>query len=296
MILEAKRSADTTWTYLDDAGYDHTLWNQSCSESFPFGQSASPRLKLFAGDGDLNEIEGDEHDRERLADLSDFAGDEIQVRWRFGSGNSGQEEGAWIDTVTVYNAYGADTWPGAAPQGMAGSNAGCDATFDVTADPVSGAADYTWYRSEVSCQDAQQSTSSVSTTAGPSYSDAVVADVEYFYAVEANESGSTTCTTERACIAGGCCTSLPADPSIDAMDKSGGDVVFTLGYPGVFADVYRDAGADRTLWGPPHASQVSDGSSSEAGFQYTDVGGLGAGTIQHYIFSGSRCGVTQPPI
>ena len=73
-------------------------------------------------------------------------------------------------------------------------------------------------------------------------------------------------------------------------------MAFRLGYPGVFADVYRDSGADRTLWGLPHASQVSDGSSSEAGFQYTDVGGLGAGTIQHYIFSGSRCGVTQPPI
>ena len=49
------------------------------------------------------------------------------------------------------------------------------------------------------------------------------------------------------------------------------------------------------MWGAPHESQISDGSGAEVDFQYTDVGGVGAGTIQYYLFTGSRCGQTLPP-
>ena len=148
----------------------------------------------------------------------------------------------------------------------------------------------------MSCLDASLSDTPVSSTAGPSFNDtAVNPDVEYFYAVEATEVG-TTCTTVRTCVAGGCCMSPPEDPTITSVSKSATDVLFTLGYGGVFADVYRDPNPNPANWGGmPHDSQIGDEFQSDSGFQYTDVGGVAAGTLQHYLFTGSRCGSTLPP-
>ena len=85
------------------------------------------------------------------------------------------------------------------------------------------------------------------------------------------------------------------DPLITGVTRTSSDVLFRLGYPGVFVDVYRNTNKDPSIWGAPHESQVADQSAVESDFQYTDVGGVGAGTIQYYIFTGSRCGITQPP-
>ncbi len=296
MVLEAKRTADLNWTYLDDASYNHEQWSASCNAEFPFGATLSPRTEMFSGDGPLSEIQGDNHDREWLADLSDLAGEEIQVRWRMGSDVNTVEGGVWIDTITLYNEYTADSWPADAPEGLSGSDVGCDVQFELMADPVPGASGYQWYRSEVSCLDASLSDTPVGSTAGPFFIDtAVNPDVEYFYAIDAIEDG-TTCTTVRACVAGGCCMSPPEDPTITAVSKSTTNVLFTLGYGGVFADVYRDPNPNPANWGGvPHDSQISDESQSDSDFQYADVGGVAAGTLQYYIFTGSRCGNTLPP-
>jgi hypothetical protein len=295
MVLEAKPTSDSTWTYLEDANYNHEQWSGSCSADFPFGATLSPRTKMFAGDGTGSAVQGDDHDREWLADLSQFAGDEIQVRWRFGTDANTVDQGIWIDTITLYDNYTADSWSAAPAGSVTASDAGCDAQVDLTVSAVAGASGYNWYRSEVSCAEAFVSASPVGTTAGTTFSDATVdPDVEYYYAVQAIEI-VTECISERFCAAAGCCSTAPDDPTIIAAEKTATDVLFALDYDEVFADVYRDAGSNPVLWGAPHQSQISDESDSEADFQYTDVGAVSAGTIQFYLFTGSRCGQTLPP-
>ena len=77
------------------------------------------------------------------------------------------------------------------------------------------------------------------------------------------------------------------------MDKTADDVLFTLGYTGEFSDLYREPDGDAGIWTTPYASQISDESGSP-GFQHTDVGAISADPILFYIFTGSRCGITQP--
>lgn len=297
MVLEAKRTGDTTWTYLEDVTYDHELWPISCSGDSPYGTTTTTRTRIFSGDGLSTNVFGDTHSQEQYANLSQFAGEEVQVRWRLGSDGNTEDDGVWIDTVRIYESFVADAKAGVGPQNVTGSQTSCDAVFDLTSDPVSDATEYRWYRSATSCNDALAATTPMGTTVTPSFSDATVAaDVEYYYAVEADtlDAGFCAAETARTCVAGGCCSTLPADPTILNVDKSGGDVLFDLNYSGELADVYRDPTNDPAGWGSPFDPQVIDGSGA-VDFQYTDVGGLAAGTLQHFIFTSSRCGITQPP-
>ncbi|MDX1388163.1 MAG: S8 family serine peptidase, partial [Acidobacteriota bacterium] len=128
MIVEAKRTVDTTWTYLTDATYASKQIQTTCPGSgtrVPFG--VVERIPMLAGDGTGTGEIGDEFDQQHLANVSQFAGEEIQVRFRFASHTFGDPAthgtGTWVDTVSVHDDFVQDAWPGTGPQNLLGSDA-----------------------------------------------------------------------------------------------------------------------------------------------------------------------------
>jgi hypothetical protein len=287
LVVEGKGRFDTTWTYLDDVTYNATSDHADCSfPASPFG-AAGP-VPAFGGEGGFNPLlAGDTFDQEHVADLSQFAGEFAQVRFRFGADNAigGVNTGVWVDTITRYDAFTADTWPAVEPANAAGDDAGCPASFEVSWDSVAGATDYAIYRSEISCADALQLVTPLATPAASPYVDTSVVDnVPYYYGIEAREPG-TSCVTERTCVAGGCVCLLESDPTGLLVDRSGNDVELTWddpGAPGVTWNVYRESVADRSTWTTPHAAGVTDGDGGAPGIQYVDVGGVGVGNLSFY--------------
>jgi hypothetical protein len=305
LVVEAKRPADPLWSYLEDGSYGHRQAVESCGASgigarVPFG--AVEQVPLVAGDGALTAAEHDTFDAAHHASLARFAGQTVQVRFRFGAhdgsspGSHGQ--GAWIDTVRVHQGYVADAWPGGAPSGLAGSAASCPAGFDLAWNPVAGAGSYEIHRSETSCADAASALVPVDVTASPSYhDDTVVPDVVYHWAIAARETGSG-CPTVRACVSGSCPCVPPADPTGLVLDRDGNDVLlawFGSADAGPTWNVYRDASPDPSGWGGPLAAGVTDGDPGTPGVQYRDAGGVPAGALQHYLVTEVGCAESPFP-
>jgi hypothetical protein len=294
MIVEVKRVGDTVWSYQSGATYNADLETQYCITSieFPFGTSEQP--DLFSGDGGAGAVEGDAFDRRHEVDLTAFAGDTIQARLRFGSQRQTNGVGIWVDTVSVHGSFVADGWPGVAPGNLQGSGGSCPTSFDLSWAAVAGAGAYDVYRSEVSCLDASGSPDVYGTSVTTQFSDpAIVEGVEYYYAVEATQSG-TGCPTERACLAGGCSCSAPQGPSGLTLDRDGDDLILTWDDPGPIGvrwNVYREATPNPAGWGSPHASSVEDEDPGRPGIQYRDTGGVSVGSILYYrITAVSGCG------
>jgi thermitase len=240
LIVEGKRVSETTWSYLSRGTYNASLTQTECVffDEFPFGVPEQPRV--LSGDGAGTDVDGDTFDRQHQVDLSAYADDTVQVRFRFGSKRLTSGVGVWIDTVSVHGPYTADTWPGDPPQ-----------------------------------------------------STGIVDGVEYFYAVEATQSG-TGCPTERRCLAGGCSCPLPADPADLRVERDGNDLILSWDDPGPIGvgwNVYRDASPDPAVWGAPHAGVVADEDSVQPGIQYRDAGAVQAGSPLHYrVTAVSGCG------
>ncbi len=298
MILEAKRLTDAQWTYLADATYMSKQIQTVCpagTTKVPFGYVE--RIEMLAGDGTGSGESGDEFDQQHLANISQFAGESIQVRWRFASHNTVDPathgSGAWIDTVALHDSFVPDAWPGTAPQDLQGSAAGCATSFDLSWDPVVGAGGYQIFRSEVSCEDALASLSPYDTTAATTYNDTgVVEDVAYFYAVAGTEAGNG-CPTVRSCVSGGCfACATPPDPVGLVIDRSADDVLmswFGSGETGPTWNVYRDLDKNPATWGGPHATGVVDEDPGTSGVQYTDVGGISAAPLSYYLVTEVTC-------
>jgi thermitase len=294
MIVEAKRPADPKWTFLADATYNTDQNQTACDALGPFPFGTTEVVDMLGGDGSGTLTTGDTFDREHLANLSDFAGSQIQVRFRFGADNAVQGTGTWVDTVTVYGAYTADAWPGGAPAGLQGTDANCPASFELSWNAVPGAGGYRIYRSTTSCQDALERVDVYGSSATPGFSDSgATQDVQYYYAVEATEAGPG-CPTERSCTAGGCFCAAPLDPTGLGLEKSGADGLLTWddpSNPSLTWNVYRDTQRDPSLWGPPHASGVTDQDPGQPGIQYRDVGALDAPDSHYYkVTAVNACG------
>jgi len=297
MVIEAKRTADTDWTFLADATYNSKQIQTICpatTTKVPFGHVE--RVAMLAGDGSGSGETGDEFDAQHLANLSQFAGEQIQVRWRFASHNttdpSTHGSGAWIDTVALHDPFVADAWPGTGPQNLLGSDAACSTSFDLSWDVVAGAGGYQIFRSESSCADALASLSAYDTTAVTTYSDAGVVDnVPYYYAVAGTEAVNG-CPTVRSCVPGGCLCATPPDPSGLILDRSADDVLMSWSGSsdvGPTWNIYRNSAKDPANWGAPLAAGVVDEDSGTTGVQYTDVGGIGAAPLSYYLVTEVTC-------
>jgi hypothetical protein len=282
LVIETKGLLEPTWSYVSDVTYNADQ-DQSGCEGFPI---ATDGVDMIGGDGAGGGVEGDTFDREHLVNITGVPGPKMQVRFRFGADGSVEGQGAWIDTVTVYGPYTPDTWPGAAPTNLQGSDANCPASLDLSWDVVVGAGGYNVYRSETSCEDASGRPDVYGSTAAPSFSDAAaVENVDYFYAVEATESGAA-CPTERACITAACICALGDDPTNLLAARAGADVLLTWDDPGgagLTWNVYRDTDPDTTQWGAPHDSGVTDGDPGTPGIQYQDVGAVNADPLLFYL-------------
>lgn len=225
--VEAKPTTESIWSYIPEGTYGFEQILGVCDYGgliVPFGWAEN--LRLFAGDGEEADATGDQFDRQQLVLLDDFAGSTVQARFRFGSIYS--DEGVWIDSVTVH-PWVPDTWPGEAPANLQGSDAGCPASYDLTWDPVEGAGAYNVYRSELSCADADASLDAYGQSPTEEFSDTgVVEGVVYYYAVEALEAG-LGCSSERACISGGCAYgSIAGTALLDGESDHGGIAISTL--------------------------------------------------------------------
>jgi hypothetical protein len=299
MIVEAKRPLDVQWTYLTDATYASKQIQTACpsgTTKVPFGYLE--RIDMLAGDGFGTAETGDVFDQQHYANLSQFAGEEVQVRWRFASHNfldpATHGTGVWLDTVALHDDFVPDAWPGTGPQNLLGSDANCSTSFDLSWDPVAGAGGYQIFRSEVSCEDAVASLNAFDTTAATMYADTgVVEGTSYFYAVAGTEA-LNGCPTVRACTPGGCsaCTS-PPDPTGLLIGRSGDDVLMSWNGSaeiGPTWNVYRDPDKDPASWGGPHATGIDDEDPGTPGVQYTDVGGVSAGSVAYYLVTEVTCG------
>lgn len=299
MVVEARRTGDAQWTYLDDGTYTSEQVQSVCQTGVtkvPFGYVE--RMELFAGDGSGTTLAGDEFDVQHQLDLSDFAGDEIQVRWRFGSHDfndpSTHGQGTWIDTVAAHDAWTADTWPGTGPGNLASSTASCPSSLSLTWDAVANAGGYEVHRSEVSCADALASLTAYDTTVTPGYTDTgVVQDTNYFYAVGATATGSG-CPTVRPCVSDVCSACAPPpDPTGLVMNRNGNDVEMTWfgsAPSGPTWNTYRDGAPDPSGWGAPLATAIVDQDLGTPGIQFTDVNGiLAAGAVNHYLVTEVTC-------
>ena len=219
------------------------------------------------------------------------------MRFRFGSHDStdpgSHGTGTWIDTVAIHDPFVSDTWSGAGPQGLQGSDAACPTSFDLSWDAVAGSGDYEIFRSEVSCADALAALTAYDTSPVTSYSDsAAVEGTTYFYAVGGTEAASG-CPTVRTCIQGACAACVaPPSPSGLLLGRVADDVKLTWsgsGAGGASWNVYRDTAPDPSTWGGPLATSVADEDLGTPGIQYTDVGGIPAGTLQHYLITEVTC-------
>jgi hypothetical protein len=186
---------------------------------------------------------------------------------------------------------GPDTWPASPPTGLNASAAGCPSSFGLSWDAVTGASGYRVYRAETGCLDALGASTPFATTVVPAFDDGSVVDqVPYFYAVEAVEPG-TACTSERACIAGGCVCLVPDDPADLRLARQGEDVLLTWDDPGVSGivwNVYRAPVANTALWGAPHEADLSDGDAGTEGIQYTDTGAVAADPLLFYVVTAAN--------
>jgi hypothetical protein len=195
------------------------------------------------------------------------------------------------------DGLGPDDWAAFPPSNLTGFSDACPTQFDLTWDPVVGAASYEVYRSDTSCADAEFATTPLGSSTDPAYSDTTVVDgVQYYYAVEAIEPG-TGCTSERACIPGGCVCLGPADPSNLGVGRSGGDVVLTWDDPlvtGLVWNVYRDTTAVPALWGAPLQSGVTDADPGTPGIQFVDPGAVGAGSPLFYLVTATNACAESP--
>lgn len=292
MVLEAKATSSSKWTYLNQATYNTNLYSRTCfptvNENFPFGETAA--TKAFSGDGAGTLVLGDTFDRQHIVDLSAFAGKTIQVRFRFGADNvnNSESQGVWIDTVKAYGAFVADTWPGTAPANLTGSPARCPENFDLSWSPVSGAGGYTIYRSAVSCDDAQRSLTPYGTSSTANFSDtAATSETPFYYAVEANQAGSG-CPTARSCVSGYCPCAIPADPEGLLLARVGADLDLEWDDPGqalMTWNIYRESAPDPDTWGPPHAEGVTDQNPGKPGIQYTDAGASSGAPLFFYFIT-----------
>ena len=298
MIVEAKQPIRPDWTFLSDGTYGRKQVQTECTgvpTRVPFG--AFEHVDMLAGDGSGTDAAGDTFDVAHTVNLSQFAGLDVQLRFRFGSNDSSDPAdhgtGAWLDTIAIHGPYVTDIWPGAAPQNLQGSQANCSTSFDLSWTELSGSGDYEIFRSEVSCADAMASLDLYDTAAGTTYSDTgVVEETQYNYAVGGTEA-TTGCPTVRACIAGSCppCVA-PPDPEGLVLDKSGNDVHlawFGSAPSGPTWNVYRNPDSNPALWGAALATGVTDEDAATPGIQFTDVGGLGAGSVQHYLVTETTC-------
>ncbi|MDH3626348.1 MAG: S8 family serine peptidase [Acidobacteriota bacterium] len=289
LVIETKGVAEPDWSVATDVTYNADQDQNGC-QGFPIFDA----VDMIGGDGAGGSVDGDTFDREHLVNITGVPGPKMQVRFRFGSDGSVQGEGAWIDTVTVYGPYTADNWPGGAPSNLVDSNASCPTSLDLTWDGVAGSGAYNVYRSETSCADASSRPDVYGTSGTPTFTDAtVVENVDYYYAVEATESGSA-CPTERACIAASCVCALGGDPANLLAARVANDVALTWNDPGgggLTWNVYRETVADTTLWGAPFAGGIVDVDGGTPGIQYVDVGGVSADPLLFYLATSvNACG------
>ncbi len=246
----------------------------SCgSNPFPFG--VTENVPLIAGDGAAASPFGDAYDYEHYVELSAFSGQDAQLRFRAGSDSNTEGAGVWLDTIRIYGPWTADTWPGTAPADVAGSDANCATSFDVSSATVTGAAGYNLYKSSDSCTDALTRTDVYDTSASPNFQDGSAAlDEGAFYAVEAFEAG-TACGTVRVCLAGGCCSSAPAAPTNLLIGFGGTDVKMHWddpAVPGMTWFRYEDTDPNPANWGAAKEWDITDGESLEAAIQhFTDM-------------------------
>ena len=298
MVVEAKRTVDATWTYLNEGTYSSEQVQSVCqngSTRVPFGYVE--RMDFYAGDGAATTLAGDQFDVQHQLDLAAFAGEQIEVRWRFGSHDFNDPathgQGTWIDSVTVHDAWIADTWPGTGPANLQGSDTACPTSFALAWDPVAGAGGYEVHRSETSCEDARASLTAYDSTVTPGYTDAAaVQGVGYFYAVGATAAG-TGCPSVRSCVPGGCLACAgPPDPTGLLLDRAGNDVLmswFGSAPSGPTWNVYRDATRNPSGWGPAVFGGIVDQDLGTPGVQFTDVNGALAGTVNYYLVTEVTC-------
>jgi hypothetical protein len=188
----------------------------------------------------------------------------------------------------------ADAWPGAAPDDLQGSGASCPASFDLSWDAVAGAGAYNVYRSTESCPDAAGRPDAYGTSGTAQFMDSgTVEGVDYYYAIEATQSG-TGCPTERTCLAGGCSCSVPEGPTGLSLERDGDDLILTWDDPGpvgVRWNVYREFAPNPAGWGPPHATGLEDDDPGRPGVQHRDVGAVSVGSLFYYrVTAVSGCG------
>jgi hypothetical protein len=299
LVIEVRPVGETIWEYLPRVNYNINLDSQGCGLQgdgrFPFGVAAL--VDLLGGDGEGDVIEGDTFDRQYIADLAAYAGQQVQVRFRFGADQwapSTGSAGVYLDTVSFHGPFIIDTWSAAAPTNLQGSDAQCPVSFDLTWDAVAGASNYNIYRSETSCTDANQSNTLYDTASGTTYSDpAAIGGVQYYYAVAAADPVAG-CSAERSCIPGACPSCAPPPvPTGLLVDKSGSDAVLTWDDPGgaMTWNVYREIFPNRSSWTSPLAPGVTDGDIGTPGIQYTDVDALSDPDSYFYLVTAmTNCG------
>jgi hypothetical protein len=301
LIVEA--TAGGGYSYLEDGTYQSKQIQSICSVNstkVPFGYAEL--VPMLAGDGTGTVEGGDVFDLQHQMSLDDYAGQNVRVRFRYGSHDfvdpATHGEGTWIDTVALHGPWIADAWPGTGPETLQGSDQNCDASFDLSWSAVSGAGSYDIFRSEISCADAVASLVPYASTLLTSYSDAgAVPDTQYYYAVGANDATSG-CPSVRTCISGGCVVCLtPPDPADLTVGRDDDDVLMTWfgSLPvGPTWNVYRDPDKNPANWGAPLSTGVIDEDPGTPGIQFTDVGGTSVGSLQFYLVTEVTC--TESPL
>jgi hypothetical protein len=298
--LESKAVGDPLWSpapvsKLGSFSSEPNLngcFQATAGNSFPFGTAED--IPLIGGAGASDSPFGDAYEYEHYVDLSSFAGQDMQVRFRAGSDAAIEGSGVWVDTISLYNDWIGDTWPGIGPSTVSGSDASCPATFDISAAAVPGAAGYNIYKSTDSCTDALTRTDILATSGSPMFSDiTAAADVGNYYAIEAFEAG-TTCPTTRVCIAGGCCSSVPDDPTGFSIELGGIDVRTSWDDPAVPVTtwfMYYNTNRDPSTWGPAQHVDIIDANPGEPGIQhFTELPTLAAGEVIYVQVTAVDCG------
>ena len=263
------------------------------NDTFPFGLVEG--VPMMTGNGAVASPFGDAYEYEHFVDLAPLAGQDGQVRFRVGADSACcGGAGVWIDTVRMYGGWIADSWPGIGPATVSGSDAGCPTSFDISGAVVAGAAGYNLYKSGTSCADAFISRIAIATSATPAFSDTtVVPEVGSFYAIEAFE-GGTTCPSERICIAGGCCSTLPVDPSGLRIDRGGNDVLVQWNEPAVAVTtwfLYHDSDRNPANWGPPRIVDITDQDPATAEIQlFASLPTPPSGSVTYVKVTAVDCG------
>ena len=266
---------------------------QFSNDTFPFGLVES--VPMMTGNGATDTPFGDAYEYEHFVDLAPLAGQDGQVRFRVGADSACcGGAGVWIDTVRMYGGWVGDNWPGVGPATVSGSDTACPVSFDISGASVPGAAGYNLYKSDTSCADALIRTDVLATSATASFSDTgVVPEVGSFYAIEAFE-GGTTCPTQRICIAGGCCSTQPADPTALRIDPGGDDVLVQWEEPVVAVTtwfLYHNSDRNPANWGPAQIVDIADQDAGTAGIQlFADLPTPPPGGVTYVRVTAVDCG------